>query len=160
MPILYLLLYILHGFMFDFLETHFKGLMTIADHPLVGESDSGIKASIPPPPPVIFTSAIGLKLPLADDDDAASLLNDDAQLLPVVYAAWTVAVVRRGTAESPLAAAMVLAQSVAFTEQINAAEKILKRRHLKSSVNADLGLPSGRGKSGPQRRSDLTFPAR
>jgi len=68
-------------------------------------------------------------------------------------------VVGRRTAESPLAAAVVLAQSVAFTEQINAAENILKRRHLKSSVNADLGLPSGRGKSGPQRRSDLTFPA-
>ncbi len=68
--------------------------------------------------------------------------------------------VGRGTAESPLAAAVVLAQSLAFTEQINADEKILKRRHLKSSVNADLGLPSGRGKSGPQRRSDLTFPAK
>jgi hypothetical protein len=78
--------------------------------------------------------------------------------IPVVYTAWTVAVVGRGAAESPLAAAMVLAQSVAFTEQINAGEKILERRHLKSSVNADLGLPSGRGKSGPQRRSDLTFP--
>jgi hypothetical protein len=86
------------------------GLMTIEDRPLVGESDSGISLHS-----VIFKSAIGLKLPLADDD--AILLNDDAQLLPVVYAAWTVAVVGCRTAESPLAAAVVLAQSVAFTEQ-------------------------------------------
>jgi hypothetical protein len=36
------LLFILLGFMFDFLETHFLGLMAIADCKLVGQPPSGL----------------------------------------------------------------------------------------------------------------------